>query len=249
MKRVMLQPAYILHRRLYRESSFLLEIFTIDYGRLTLIAKGVRKLQKAMPGLLQPFIPLLISWTGKHELMILTHVEMRVEEKGTLNPIHPMTQQSLRGDCLFAGFYFNELIMRLLQKWDPHTNLFQAYEQALIFLKNNKLEEKILRSFEKYLLAELGYGLFPNTQTFLADKYYRFIPEHGFVLSELGDMAQAKTNLFLGKHLLAIAEEDWQTEEILQDAKRLARLVLLPLLGQKPLYSRQLFIVPDEDVK
>ena len=242
MKRVLLQPAYVLHRRSYRETSFLVELFTPEHGRLTVVAKGVRKARSALPGLLQPFIPLLVSWSGKGELMALSHIEAHGEVK------------RLHADCLFAGFYLNELLMYLLEKWDAHPALYIAYEKTIVGLQTERLEQKTLRSFEKYLLEELGYGMLPKSDislhnTFLPDHYYRFIPEQGFVLSERGDQSQSKSNIFSGQSLISIAKEDWQKEETLQDAKRLTRFVLTPLLGSRPIYSRRLFMQPDERSK
>lgn len=239
MRNVLLQPAYVLHRRPYRESSFLVELLTPEYGRLTVVAKGVRKARSAHQGLLQPFTALWVSWVGKGELMTLTQVEMNTE--GQRSPYR------LQGECLFAGFYLNELLMSLLQKWDAHPTLYGVYEKTLAALQTERLEEKTLRSFEKNLLEELGYGLFSKSDlslhnTFAAEKYYRFIPDQGFVISELGDMAQAKSNIFSGRSLLAIAREDWQEADSLQDAKRLTRFLLASLLGTRPLYSRQLFM-------
>lgn len=227
---VLLQPAYILHRRPYRETSFLVDIFTQDHGRLTVVAKGVRKPRSASPGLLQPFNPVLISWAGKGELMTMTQVEIRSAAK------------PLSGESLFAGFYLNELLMALLQKWDPHPSLFAVYEQTLLNLHSG-LEEKSLRSFEKFLLEDLGYGLLPKSTAALSvmlasEKHYRFIPEQGFVLAD----TIAGGNVFSGKSLLAIANEDWQDNDVLYDAKRLMRLILTPLLGNKRIYSRKLYL-------
>ncbi|RDI42698.1 DNA repair protein RecO [Aquicella lusitana] len=235
MKRVLLQPAYVLHRRLYRESSFLVELFTSEHGRLTVVARGVRKARSPTQGLLQPFIPLLVSWSGNGELMTLS----QVEPNGAA--------VSLRGECLFAGFYLNELLMCLLQKWDAHPVLYTAYEKAVAMLQASVLEQGVLRSFEKALLEELGYGLFPKSDTELQhalqpDHYYRFVPEQGFVISTLGNPSQAKTHIFSGKNLLAIAREDWRDESCLQDAKRLTRFILAPLLGARPIHSRKLFL-------
>lgn len=230
---VLLQPAYVLHRRAYRETSFLLEIFSQDYGCLSVIARGVRKMRSPLSGLLQPFSPLLVSWSGKGELMTLTHTESR---GGTCR---------LHGDCLFAGFYLNELLFYLLQKWDSQPRLFTIYENTLQALQKPILEPKILRSFEKYLLTELGYAIFPSSEHALTsnisvEKYYRFIPEQGFVISEMSASPSAQTNIFLGEHLLAIANENWADEEVLRAAKRLTQLLLLPLLGAKALHSRRL---------
>ena len=177
MKQVLLQPAYVLHRRSYRESSFLVELFTPEHGRLTVVARGVRKPRSATPGLLQPFIPLLVSWSGRGELMTLTQVEANGDVK------------HLQGECLFAGFYLNELLMCLLQKWDAHALLYTIYEKAVTALQAPILEQKTLRSFEKVLLEELGYGLLPKSDislhnTFVADRFYRFVPEQGFIPCE-----------------------------------------------------------------
>lgn len=234
MKRIVLQPAYVLHRRAYRESSFLVELFTKEHGRFTVVAKGVRKPRSSTQGLLQPFIPLLISCAGKGELLTLSQIEIQQEVK------------HLHGDCLFAGFYLNELLMALLQKWDAHSHLYAMYEKTLTALQNEVLEEKTLRVFEKQLLAELGYGLFSQKNNlqppeFSPEKYYRFVPELGFVLSEIGDYAKAQTTIFSGKSLQALADESWSDEETLQDAKRLMRLVFAPLLQARTIYSRKLF--------
>ena len=235
MKRVTLQPAYVLHRRPYRETSFLVELFSQEYGRITVVASGARKTKSATQGLLQPFIPLVVSFSGKGELMALSHVEA----SGSV--------ARLQGDCLFAGFYLNELLTVLLQKWDAHNELYRLYEEALQGLHASELQQAVLRTFELRLLEELGYGILPKDSgelaaMFLAEKYYRFIPEHGFVLSELDKHAANTSNVFLGKSLLAMAQENWQDESCLKDAKRLIRFVLTPLLGARQIYSRQLFI-------
>lgn len=232
MKRVLLQHAYVLHRRHYRESSFLVELITPEYGRLTVVAKGYQS-NSMLQGLLQSFVPLLVSFSGRDELMTLLHVEIN-------GPI-----KYLRGECLIAGFYLHELLIGLLQKWDAHPKLYFSYENTLHALQVQGLEEKILRSFEKILLEELGYGLLPKDKktlqdTFLPNKYYRFIPEHGFVISELGDLSQANSTIFSGKSLLAIAKDDWQSDSVLLDAKRLTRCILLSLLA-KPIHSKRLF--------
>src|SRR3990167_3982988 len=106
MRRISFQSAYVLHRRSYRETSFLVELFTLDHGRVTVAAKGARKAKSSTQGLLQPFTPLMVSWSGKGELMTLVQADAHGEVRG------------LKGDALFAGFYLNELLTALLQKWD-----------------------------------------------------------------------------------------------------------------------------------
>jgi DNA repair protein RecO (recombination protein O) len=224
--RISLQPAFILHRRPYRETSFLLDIFTPDHGRVSLIAKGVRGPRSTGRALLQPFVPLFISWAGKSELMTLTSVEAQ----GI-----PLT---LRGECLLSAFYINELLMYLTAKLDAHPLLYKIYAETLTALQINPLQQRVLRIFEKRLLEALGYGLYLKTESFVSHQNYRFYPGSRF---ELCDNADASFLIFSGKNLLAIAAEDLNDEIVLKDAKRLMRLAFQSILAGKVLKSRELF--------
>jgi len=103
---IVLQPAFVLHRRPYRETSFIVELFTPDYGRIAAVARGIRKTRSRTAAWLQPFVPLFVSCYGKGELLTLN----QVEANGFL---HVLTGKNLR-----CGFYLNELLMRLLPKHD-----------------------------------------------------------------------------------------------------------------------------------
>lgn len=230
MKRAAAQEAYCLHRRAYRETSFLVDIFTKEEGRFTVIARGARNIKSSMQGLLQPFTPLFISWAGSGELVTLTQVELRADVK------------RLQGDALYAGMYLNELLIRLMHPHDSHPDLFLTYQETLHTLSTQGLQARFLRQFEKRLLEALGYGLLPvgdrrTKETIHSENYYRFVPDQGFVLSQTA----GELNVFSGKNLQAMADECWDDESTLQEAKRLMRLVLSQLLGGKPIYSRKLF--------
>lgn len=231
--RITLLPAFILHSRPYRETSLIIDLFTQDHGRISVVAKGVRTPRSRIRALLQPFTPLLASWYGKSELMTLG----AVEAQGA--PIQ------LRGDCLFSGFYLNELLIRVLHKHDPHPGLYRIYRETLLELQQDCLQQKTLRLFEKKLIEELGYGLQLRYDTsgkaFMADQHYQFYPEQGFELEQgVGDACKVPT--FPGRSLLALANEQLDDESSLRDAKRLMRIVLAPLLGSQPLQSRKLFL-------
>ena len=230
--RIALQSAFLLHHRPYRESSMLLDVFTKEHGRISLIARGVRAPRSKLRSLLQLFSPLLISWQGKTELMTLQHVEA----EGI--PIR------LRGDCLLSGLYLNELLVRLLQKQDAHRQLYTIYHSTLLELAEGKLHQKSLRLFEKKLLDEIGYGLqLKRTalgDVLLAHRLYRFYPDEGFQL--LDENSNTPEHLiFSGQSLLALASEQLDDLLSLRDAKRLMRMVLQRLLGNQSLHSRKLF--------
>ncbi len=229
--RINLQSAFILHRRAYRETSLLLDVLTESYGRISLIARGVRSQRSKLRSLLQPFVPLLVSWQGNSDLMLLNSVESNG------------AAFQLRGDCLFSGFYLNELLVRVLQKQDPHPQLYTIYHHTLLELQGTEFVQQALRLFEKKLLEELGYGLqlsrdFVTHYAILPERFYQFFPEQGFkqVDTDAGDKMQ-----FKGKSLLAFASEQLKDEESLRDAKRLMRIALTALLGVDSLHSRKLF--------
>ena len=150
--RVQLQPAFVLHTRHYRDSSLLLDVFTAQCGRISLVAKGARRpvRGRANAAILQPFIPLLLSFSGRSELKTLTGSEVAGQT------------QALKGDRLFSGIYLNELMIRLLHQQDAHPSLFVAYGNAVASLGSAESMDDVLRRFEFSLLQELGYGLFAN---------------------------------------------------------------------------------------
>lgn len=224
--RITLQPAFLLHSRPYRETSMLLEFFTEDYGRIAAVARGVRTSRSPLRSLLQPFTPLLISWQGKSDLMRLISVEPK---EATLD---------LRGECLFGGLYLNELLIKLLQKQDPYRDLYRVYQQTLVELQQKKLQQKTLRLFEKKLLDEMGYGLQLNQD---AEKFYYYFIEHGFEEVQ-SEKHYDNAMIFSGKHLLQLANETLDDEESLLAAKKLMRLVITHILGEKNLESRKLFM-------
>src|SRR5579885_1312881 len=122
-QRVRLASGYVLHHSPYRDTSRILEVLTRDHGRLTLFARGVRGPKSRLAALLQPFQPLLLSWSGRGEAPQLTGAE----PQGML--------RRLPADRLLAAFYLNELILKLTTRHDPHPALYDAYHRALETLK------------------------------------------------------------------------------------------------------------------
>lgn len=228
--KVTLQPAYVLHTRAYRDSSLLAEVFTPEYGRVGLIARGARSAKSRVRGLLQPFRSLLLSWSGRGELHTLTGVE----EAGRA--------PRLPGDRLIAGLYLNELIMRMTQRSDPHTRLFAAYADALMALEAPDRLEPTLRIFEKHLLDDLGYQLLLDREAgsgapVQAGRRYRYLIERGPVAEADGEHGGVSVG---GASLLSLHTENFTDEVSLADAKRLMRAVLSWYLGARPLKSREL---------
>lgn len=232
MARAQLEPAYVLHRRPYRETSLLIEALSRDHGRVGLVARGALGERSRLRAALQPFRPLLLSWSGRHDLMTLTGAE------ATGSP-------PLEGHRLLAGLYLNELLIRLLPRLDPHPTVYDAYANALADLTRDDDEETVLRVFEKRLLEALGYGMVLGGRDCTGrpldpERTYRYQVETGPV----PDDHTADGVTVRGATLLAVAEERIPDRLLAREAKQLMRYVLRHYLGDRPLQSRSLFQRP-----
>jgi len=215
--RIQLEPGYILNARPYSDSSLLVEAFTGRHGRIGLVARGARGPRSKTRALLQPLQPLLLSWTEAGDLGTLTGAEAQAL------PVR------LAGEQVFYAWYLNELLLRLLQRHDPHPPLFERYARALAQLAE-PAAEAALRVFEKHLLAEIGYGL--QLQTPLqAEACYRYDEQHGAV---------AATEGLLGASLIALRDEQGWNDRALTDARKLLRPLIARQLGGKPLETAKL---------
>jgi len=228
-----LEEGYLLHRRPYRDTSAILDVFTRDHGRIALVARGIRRNRSKQH--LQSFVSLHLSWAGRSELLTLKNLEASGQ------PVF------LQGDYLKCGFYINELLYRLLPKHDACSDTYQLYAQVLNHLAEKQPLQPLLRRFEYKLLQTLGYGFSLNQdadskETVVKGTHYRFVPHHGLVKvpNPLNNQ-----NLFEGAALLGIADQAYEQPHCAQAAKRLFRLALASLLGHRPLQSRQLFYKPD----
>lgn len=233
--RIHQQPAFILHHRDYSETSLLLEVLTVRHGRLGIIAKGARRANSRMRGVLKPFQRLLIGWCGKGELAVLTSAE---SADSAITP---------EGQALYCGFYMNEVLLRLLHRHDPHEGLFDAYQTALQRLHRDDSNEMVLRIFEKHLLRELGYGLVLDYD--VADKtpidaqaMYDYILDRGPVRLAHPQLHRPAEGVRIrGASLQALERETLSNPVVLRDVKSLMRAVLALHLGDRPLHSRKLF--------
>lgn len=150
-RRLTHEPAFVLHRYDWSESSLILEVFTRQHGRVALVAKGAKKPSSNFRPVLLPLQPLSLTWTqsaatGASDIHTLKGAEW------VGGHIMPM------GDALLSGTYLNELLLRLLARDDPHPALFDAYAGVVRVLasEHGDMLEPVLRSFELLLLREIG---------------------------------------------------------------------------------------------
>ena len=224
MTRVTDQPGIIVHTRPYRESSVLLSVLTLNHGLITLVGRGVRGGRRGRA--LQPFTELRLGWSGRSSL-------------GTLAGFEVENQHWFQGNALASAFYLTELITRLLDEREPHPRLFAGLRWALEEMGQGPAF--VLRSFEKLLLEELGYGLdFERDidgQPLQAGKFYRLVPDQGFSLQRRPDESGVDGDL-----LIRMGNEEFSDAGVRRAARRVFADSLATHLGPRPLLSRQLLL-------
>ena len=146
IKRYADEPGFVLHRYDWSESSLILDVFTRHFGRVALVAKGAKRPTSQLRPVLLPLQPLLLAWAGDAEVRTLKTAHWR---GGHVMPV---------GEALLAGTYFNEMLLKLLARDDPHPVLFDGYALAVQQLAHRKVPDAaVLRAFELLLLREVGY--------------------------------------------------------------------------------------------
>ena len=230
-QRIQKQPVFVISRRPYSETSLVIDAFSRHHGRISLLAKGARRLKSPYRGILHPFTTLLIDWTGKGSLMTLTSADCvrRPYTYGYEN--------------LMCAWYANELITRFLHRNDPHELLFDRYSELLEKIDNNLKIEWSLRLFEKHILAETGYGLnlyqeAASNKTIEPHTHYHYIPEIGLVRQ--GD-AVTSGILVKGSALIHFDQEIYPSPEDQAGIKGLTRYLLNWHMKGRELRSRRIF--------
>lgn len=148
MSRVDREPAFVLHRRAWRDTSLILELFTAVHGRIAAIARAARNPRSAFFGLAEPFRLLEAGWVRRGEMATLT----------VLEPAGPGSSSGgrLSGRALWCGLYANELLLKLTPRDDPEPEIFDAYRALLPDLADENRQAAALRRFELALLRALG---------------------------------------------------------------------------------------------
>jgi len=228
------EPAYVIHRRPWRETALQVDIFTLNHGRMSVIARGGNSAKSPLKAQLQPFQPLLIDWAGKSDLKTLVQLELRDASR--------LSQTR----ALYSGLYINELLQRVLPAADPHPELFASYIESLRALADVKVNgdvEPILRRFERAFAAALGYDFSWDQTTDTGSpvevgQYYGYDPTQGIVSA---NGANVRLGRLPGEALIALAGDNYSDESARRTAKRVMRVLVDFLLQGKPLHSRSLF--------
>ena len=233
VKRVNLEPAFVLHTRAFKETSLLVDLFTKNLGRINVVANGARKPKSPLRSVLTPTSLFAVSFSGKSELKNLNACEL-------------LNHYSLSMPVSFNSIvYVNELLIKSTEKEDPHEEIFNQYQLLCEGLseKKERIEiEVLLRSFELVLLQELGYGIDLSFESINGNQIkpknkYMFDPSLGF--TKVQNDSINSNGIFLGKDILNFSTGDLTEEDSRLASKKIMRLALDYHLGNKSLNIRK----------
>tara|TARA_B100001109_G_C18865061_1_gene476867 strand:- start:38692 stop:39348 length:657 start_codon:yes stop_codon:yes gene_type:complete len=209
---------YILHKQPLREQEWLLDIFSQQDGRLSVIA-GPRQRHCDSLQLMQG------RWSGHDDWP-----QVRVMEC--------LSELPFSGNALYCALYITELLARLLPRYEPSPALFHSYRQTLNGLAGGGLPDPWLRLFEVQLLSGLGYGFSwqqdASGHVIEDDIHYDFVPGQGFVGPAVQGIA--------GRDIIGFARRERNNPAAWLAAKKILRRALDDLL-ERPLTSRELISV------
>ncbi|WP_447928929.1 DNA repair protein RecO [Vreelandella sp. EE27] len=221
----MAEPAFLLHRRAYRETSALVDLLTLNHGRIRAVAHGGQRPGSKSRQRLQPFTPLFVAWRGERDLKRLTLMESRGHTA------------LLAGEGLLCGLYANEIATRLLPLELAAEEVFAFYSALLDALPTPARRGLALRRFEWSLLEALEATprfVTPGGEALDPQGRYRFDAQsRAFVPFEQG---------IEGRVLRYLDQGDWEPEGLAGALKKVMRAALAPHLGSKALRSRELML-------
>lgn len=224
------EPAYVLHARPWRETSLLVEVLSEQHGRLGLLARGVHGPRKQpLRAALQPMQWIRFDAVQRGEL-----AQLRRAEAQDAAP-------RLAGNAMLAGFYLNELLLRLAPRQDPLPELYDAYGRVRQRLLDGGSLAWTLRRFERDLLDALGFGFdwqhASDGQPVDPAARYLLDPQEGPRRSVIDSGAGERRGMATGAALLALATDRQPSPADVASLRRAMRGVLAHHLGGRGLKS------------
>jgi DNA repair protein RecO (recombination protein O) len=141
----------ILKRFNYRETDRVLTIFTDNYGKMSCLAKGVRKTTSRKRGNIEPFTFANLHFAKGRGFDILTEADAV--------KTYPQIRENL--ERTFYGWQMCELVDRLTPYEQRSPQVFNLLKKYLGLLSSTESaeEKKLLTKFKTKLLKILGFGL------------------------------------------------------------------------------------------
>lgn len=137
----------ILAKRNYGEADKILVVYSKNHGRISLIAKGIRRPKSRKRGHLEIFNKILFQATLGHGIDLMTEAEV-IEDFSEI-------RKNLKKVSL--AYYFCEVIGKITHEGETNIGVFNLIDDSLKKLENTKKLKDLRLSFVLKLLIMLGY--------------------------------------------------------------------------------------------
>lgn len=191
----------IIKRSDFKEADLLLKVFTREKGKITVIAKGTRKIKSKLAGSLDLF------YINKFMLAEGKNFETLCSAETTKRHVF------LRNDLekLGKAYYLGELLDKILPEREPNKKIYEEFTGAMSYLEKDP--DLALRIFELRAFNILGFG-----------------PEVNECVSCHGELKEGECSLshnFGGAICGTCAKNDPESYPVSDGAIKLIRMVLL----------------------
>ena len=137
----------VLARRNFGEADRILVLYTKNFGKISLLAKGIRRPKSKKRGHVEVFNKIKFQAVSGRGLDLITEAEV-IEDFSEI-------RSSLRRISL--AYYLMEVIGRITHEGEEKTEVYDLLLETLQKLKTAKMLKKLRLQFVTNLLIQLGY--------------------------------------------------------------------------------------------
>ena len=225
----------------FSETSRIVVVFTREFGKISALAKGGRRLKGPFESSLDLLATCQIVFLkkGTSGLDLLTEAKL-------IHRFHPQERELI---CLYAGYYVAELLLGLTEDYDPHPELYLAAQAALETFSSESTTRMGVLRFELVLLREIGQ--LPDFETCVAcgtrlteGKTFGFWVSQGGLIcpecqrEEYGTLVVHAGTAAALRVLAADGDQAWQrlslSPQQSKEARQITMSALSHILGRRP---------------
>lgn len=137
----------ILSRKNYSEADRILVVFSKHFGKLSLLAKGIRKIKSKKRGHLEIFSQVKFSAVKGGGIDIVTETETLNDFSGVRVNLNKIS----------LAYYFCEVVNKITREDEGYSKIYDLLVNALNDLATEQELKKLRFKFIYKLLSEMGY--------------------------------------------------------------------------------------------
>lgn len=225
----------------FSETSRIVVLFTCEFGKISALAKGGRRLKGPFESALDLLSTCQIVFLRKNTsgLDLLTEAKL-------VTRFHPQDRDL---NSLYAGYYLAELLLGLTEDYDPHPALYSAAHDALEMFRTSETTMIGVVRFELVLLREIGqlpdfdYCAACGAELTEGRTFGFWVSEGGLICPACQSEEYTQISIHAGtasalKLLAGESEQAWKrlslSPQQLKEVKHVTTAAISHILGRRP---------------